>query len=177
MKYLLFAAITFVSSVASSHATTQASDEMTYNRERGFINENPISEILSKRQLKFEMISTANYAGYSAGWKIADNKLLLSKFMGRKDGEDKDLKWLFPDSKGEVFAKWFSGNIHLFLGDVKLRKIHGHVVVTEKIVVFEVKEGLVQKTTVLKYPENIDVVNKMTSEFLGEEIDIRKVDY
>ena len=177
MKHLLLAAIAFVSSVTSSHATVQASDGMTYNGERGFIKENPISEVLTKRQLKFEMISTANYAGHSADWKIADNKLLLSKFMGRKDGEDKDLKWLFPDSKGDVFARWFSGKIHLFLGDIKLRKIHGHVVVTDKIVVFEVKDGLVQKTPVLKYPENIDIVNELTSKFLGEEIDIRKIDY
>ena len=54
MKYILFAAIALVSSVTSSYATVQASDGMTYKGERGFINENPISEILSKRQLKFQ---------------------------------------------------------------------------------------------------------------------------
>ena len=177
MKHLFLIAIAFVFSAATSNATVQESDVLRYKEERGFINENPISELLSKRKLKFEMISTANYAGYSAGWKIADKKLFLSSFKGRKDGEDKDLKWRFPKSDGDVLAEWYSGKIHLFVGDVKLRKIHGHVVVTEKLIIFDISEGVVQKSTVVKYPENINVVNKLTLELLGEEIDIRKVEY
>jgi hypothetical protein len=177
MKTILLFIITIAATSMNLHATVQASDGLSYNGERGFIHENPISEILSKRKIEFEMISTANYAGYTAGWKIADNKLYLSSFKGRKGGEDKDLKWLYPKSEGDVLADWYSGDIHLFLGEVKLRKIHGHVVVTERIFIFEIKNGIVQSSKEIKYPQNIETVNKLTSKFLGEEIDIRKVEY
>jgi hypothetical protein len=166
-------------------ATVQAHDSLTFEGRKGFIEQNPVTPLLKKRNLHFAATCTANYSGYLASWTVRDGSLYLSDFKGRAKRQflfwsytrDIGLKWLFPNSHGAVLADWFSGELHLNLGDIKLSVAAGHVVATEEMIVFLVKNGKVVKTTRLKYPDNVPIINKRESEFLGHPFDMMKTDW
>lgn len=167
---------------ATCLATVQARDALKFEGQEGFIEQNPIGPLLTSRHLKFVMTSTANYSGYLASWAVRDGKLYLSDFTGRRERrflfwtytQDVGLKWLFPRSHGDVLADWYTGDIHLNLGAIKLSAIGGHVVATEVMVIFTVAKGQVLKTVRLPFPENLPIINKRNSEFFGRPFDISK---
>lgn len=172
-KLIPLAACFLVVCTAPVRATVQAHDAVYIGKTRGFCVESPIDPLLEKRKLEFEMISTAQYSGYEAGWTIAGDNLYLSVFHAQTAGRPRNLVELFPGTKTAILADWYTGPLHVHLGEIKLRAIHGHVVATESLRVCEVVKGKIVYDKTLKYPDNIDEINRITSVFLGERIDIR----
>lgn len=166
---------------ANCYATVQTRDPLSIESKEGYIEEKPAWPLLKNRNLEFEILSTGNYCGFNSSWLIESNALYLVSFSGRLKGQgpsglqtnDIDLKWLFPESGGKVLADWFTGNIHLNLGDDRVRAMGGHIIATDTLIVFHVNKGMIEKKETYLYPDNIDVINKRESEIFGEKIDIR----
>ncbi|MBG90131.1 MAG: hypothetical protein CMO80_24980 [Verrucomicrobiales bacterium] len=158
--------------VVSCCATKQISDSFEYEGQKGWIEESPLLPLLQKRELRFEMRSTANYSGFVAGWEVKDGKLYLSSFTGRRKSQERNLKWLFPDTGHPVFADWYSGKIHVSLGEVVVKKLTGHVVVTRKLVMLQVVNGKVSQSKTYAYPKNVPVINELLSKKFGRKVDI-----
>ena len=180
-RHLAIAVAALLFAAANCHATVQIRDRLTFEGQKGYIEEKPAWPLLENRNLDFVVQSTGNYSGFRSSWAIESNRLYLVTFSGRirRQGpsrdiaQDIDLKWLFPESQGRVLASWFSGTVHLNLGARRLTALGGHITATDTLVVFTVDNGLILKRDTYSYPDNIDIINKRESESYDEPIDIR----
>ena len=97
----------------------------------------------------FVLPNTALWRGYVGTWKIYDDRLWLSKVdASLKNGEEFGLKNLFPESKGDVLASWYSGILRVPDGQV-LNYIHsGHDTIYERNILISIDRGCVTKAEV-----------------------------
>ncbi len=87
----------------------------------------PLEGYLRKVKLPHKLFipNTASSRGYYSKWAIDNRKLFLIDWQGFILNHQKvELEYLFPDEEF-VFAKWFTGNIRIFLGE-KFHFIEGH---------------------------------------------------
>ena len=180
--------VAFVLAPFSARATVQARDSITLDGKPGKLDEVPFGDYPGFKRIEFRATSTGNYRGFVCRWKIDVGKLYLTEFEGNvvasnriaglleKEGM-RDLKWLFPKSRGPVFADWYTGPLTVSLGEPVLIKMHGHIVVTESLAVLQVEKGVVKTKRLLRYPANIPVINRKASEFHKEPIDVTKLPY
>lgn len=177
----------FVFSSGSARATVQARDSIKIDGEDGLLDEFPIGSCERIKGHKFGMTSTANYSGVLCNWEVVDGRLFLTKFRANVIAPNrlaglfisegiKDLKWLFPKSDGPVFADWYSGTLTVGLGETRMVKMMGHIVVTDALAILEVEKGVVKKKRILRFPGNIPAINEKESKFLGRRIDVRKLE-
>lgn len=104
-------------------ATSQEPDVLYYKDEKlslitGWGHPSPLELYYVQNRLEypFKMISTGNYRGHIAAWKIENNKLYLHKISVRSEDyfpsyfnvQSSDL---IRDVSGNVFAGWYSGMI------------------------------------------------------------------
>ena len=165
----------------NSYATVQFRDPLTFEGKEGYIEEKPVWPVLKNRNLEFVIQTTGNYSGFYSSWTVESNNLYLVSFSGRVKGQgpfgiltkDVDLEWLFPKSEGKVLANWFTGTIHLNLGDERLSAMDGHITATDILVVLSINNGAIEKQETYLYPDNISIINKRESESYGSPIDIR----
>ncbi|REK09912.1 MAG: hypothetical protein DWQ37_17555 [Planctomycetota bacterium] len=88
---------------------------------------------------KLEVTSSNNWGGYTAAWRIAGGKLLLDTISGRLDGEAVRDEALLPGKKFPVVATWFTGKLHLPIGDYNEQTQE-----YEFVIVFDIEKGIVQ---------------------------------
>jgi len=89
---------------------------------------------------------TACWRGYIAEWEILDDKLYLTNISGIKQFKMEPyvtISTLFPDSKENIFAKWFTGTLWVPMGN-QLQYIHsGYASVYERDLVITINKGWV----------------------------------
>ncbi len=66
---------------------------------------------------RFDFAGTGKWAGYDAVWLIRDSKLFLSSIQAKRDGQRIKNEEILLDRKFPALATWFTGRIHLFVGD------------------------------------------------------------
>jgi hypothetical protein len=91
------------------------------------------------RPPSFEVTSSANWSGYSAEWGIARGKLLLFSISGRIKGKQVRNKAILPNESFPAVATWFTGKIHLPVGD-----FNEDTQEYESVIVFEIDKGVVR---------------------------------
>ena len=124
--------------------TLQAADILTYKNENHFVYGEPLEGYLKTVRLPHPLVapSSACWRGYTAQWAIDNKKLFLIKWEGYiLDCQEVDIKYLFPEQE-VVLADWFSGAIHVALGDVACMIHNGHVPVFEGRMILQFEKGI-----------------------------------
>lgn len=65
----------------------------------------------------FDVRSSANWDGYEAVFEIRDSKLYLSKIVGYVGGTKRRNAEVLPKKTFPLEATWFTGRIHIAVGD------------------------------------------------------------
>ena len=88
--------------------------------------------------------SSSCWRGYRAAWSIRDNQLYLVRVRGNPfKNKEISLKMLFPKSKGEVKASWFTGDLRIPIGEL-LEYVHmGYESRWEAEWIIQVENGIV----------------------------------
>jgi len=143
--------------------TAQARDILIYNKEELYMAAEPLGGYLKKVKLPHKLVApnTACWRGYYSKWAIDNKKLFLIKWQGFiLDYQKVGMEYLFPDEV-IVFAKWFTGEIRIGVGDM-VNYVHGGYA--------SVHEG-----NMFLIFENGKLVNEYTKWLTEEEIEkIRK---
>ena len=64
-------------------------------------------------------VSSSCLRGYRAVWSIRDDNLYLIRVRGNPfKNKEISLKKLFPDSRGDVKATWFTGELRITMGEL-----------------------------------------------------------
>lgn len=124
--------------------TLQVQDIFTYKNETHPLYGEPLERYLKTIRLPHPLVapSSACWRGYTAQWAIDNKKLFLIKWEGYiLDCLEVDIKYLFPEQE-IVFADWFSGAIHVALGDVACMLHNGHVPVFEGRMILQFEKGI-----------------------------------
>ena len=124
--------------------TLQVQDILTHKNENHFIYGEPLEGYLKTIRLPHPLVapSSACWRGYTAKWAVDNNKLFLIKWEGYiLDCLEVDIKYLFPEQE-IAFADWFSGSIHVALGDVACMIHNGHVPVFEGRMILQFENGI-----------------------------------
>jgi len=87
----------------------------------------------------FDVRSTANWDGYEATFEIRESKLFLREIVGSLDGKKRTNQEILPGRAFPVVATWFTGRIHLGVGDP--REDTGEMTA---VIVFEIERGHVK---------------------------------
>lgn len=113
------------------------------------------------KKINYNLTCTACRRGYIAEWEILDDKLYLTNISGIKVFHVEPIvkmSTLFPHSKGNIFATWFTGTLWVPMGKM-LQYVHsGYASVYERDLVIAVDKGLVvgQKTIENELPKELD---------------------
>lgn len=106
--------------------TAQIRDILIDNEEELYMATEPLEGYLENATLPHKLIApnTACWRGYYSKWAIDNKKLFLIKWQGyilnyKKVG----MEYLFPDEE-IVFAKWFTGEIRIAIGEL-VSYVHG----------------------------------------------------
>ncbi len=71
----------------------------------------------TRKMPQLEQLSSVNAKGFEAEWCVRNGKLYLTHIKGRVDGKWHRDQKLMPECKFPVYADWFSGNLHLPVGE------------------------------------------------------------
>ncbi len=91
---------------------------------------------------QFEVTSSANWRGYKAVWEIRDSKFFLKKITARINGRSVKDAQILNGKEFPLQATWFSGQIHLVVGDYNYETSQSTAVIT-----FHIRKGVVTKMT------------------------------
>jgi hypothetical protein len=106
--------------------TAQVRDILIYNEEQLYMAAEPLYDYLKETKLPYELVapSTACWRGYTSKWSIDNKKLFLLEWQGYiLDYQEVGMEYLFPNDE-IVFAKWFTGEIRIGMGNT-IDYIHG----------------------------------------------------
>jgi hypothetical protein len=143
--------------------TAQISDILIYKNEELCIASEPLSDYLAKVKLPHKLVApnTACWRGYYAKWAIDNKKLFLIKWQGYiLDYQKVDIQYIFPGEE-VVFAKWYTGEIRIGMGDL-VSYVHGgyaSVYEGDMFLIFENGE-LVNEYTKWLTKEEIEIITK-----------------
>ncbi len=104
--------------------TTQRHDTLLHNGEQKIINSQPLEQYFdaNTRPSFISLNPSMIIRGYYAHWKIENDKLFLIDFVGHQlESNWNELEYrlndLFKDIEPPVFAKWFSRDIIIPIGE------------------------------------------------------------
>lgn len=93
--------------------TAQASEIIEYRGETFSFSPAPLYQYLEDRKdIKFDMYTTAHWRGYQGYWLLENNKLYLTKI----ESSNLTLEDIFGTQE-RVLAEWFTGNLEIGFGD------------------------------------------------------------
>lgn len=90
----------------------------------------------------FDVAGSGNLSGYKAVWEIHDSRLRLVEITGKIDGEPVKNREIMKNRPFPGTARWFSGRIHLTVGEID--HTTGEY---ESVIIFHIEEGIATKTT------------------------------
>lgn len=99
-------------------------------------------------------ISTADLRGYQAGWRIADDLLLLVSLSGYvPDSTAQGLQLVFPGASEPVHASWFTGQLRLQVGEVigNTEDDLGYDMLYEQELLLKVEAGVVRSSEFVQH--------------------------
>ena len=155
MRKLLIALVVTVLLPAAALATAQQPDVIHYEGKKYMLFTNPLESYFKEDERpKFRIsqggISTGNWRGYVATWRVEDDTLYLvgldswiCKDLRPENCKRADLKELFGDKfrDGKVKADWFTGDLRMPDGE-QLRYVHmGYDSVYEREIILDVAAG------------------------------------
>ena len=152
-KFTTTIAILFCIFSLDCYATAQTPDSITIKNESYLLYTNPLDEYLA--EIKWERpkqasISSGNWRGYLASWKIEAGNMFLEDVTIALRGESIDfprkrgsiLKDLFPNKK-YIVATWYSGALIIPHGK-RTNYVHmGYGSTYEKYIVLRIDKGIV----------------------------------
>jgi len=133
--------------------TAQTSEILVFNGHTEALLTEPLEEVLlaSNRQSLFKSAApcTALHRGYVGHWAIRKGKLLLTGLSNPYDETFSiTVEDLFPGQGSTIFARWFTGELRVPLGD-QLEYVHsGYSSIYEKDLLIAIEEGYVLSKTV-----------------------------
>lgn len=152
MKILstFFLLISFIS--LNCNATAQIPDAIAIKDIQYRLNTNPLDKYLAEirwERPEYASISSANWRGYLASWKIdAGNMLLIDVTIeiyneAEERHETKSILYeLFPDSNS-IKARWYSGALIIPHGEMTNYVHMGYGSSYESYIVIRIKDGVV----------------------------------
>ncbi|HYG80014.1 MAG TPA: hypothetical protein VD861_06480 [Pyrinomonadaceae bacterium] len=191
MRKLLIAVIFLGLLPAAALATAQAPDVIHYEGKQYKLFANPLESFFKRGERpKFHIgpgsMSTANWRGYVATWKVEEDMLYLvgldswvCKDLRPENCKRADLRELFGEKyrDGKVRADWFTGDLRLPDGE-RLRYVHmGYGSIYERDIILTVAAGRITGRQVInntgkKHPSSLDLerqeLEKMKPKEKGE---------
>ena len=155
MRKLIIALVVLALLPAAALATAQAPDVIHYEGKKYNLFTNPLESYFKESERpKFQIgpgsMSTANWRGYVATWKVEDDTLYLvgldswiCKDLRPENCKRADLKELFGEKyrDGKVKADWFTGDLRMPDGE-RLQYVHmGYASIYERDIVLSVAAG------------------------------------
>lgn len=134
-----------------AHATAQQPDKIEVDGKVFYLHTNPLEGYLKSIEWEIPeqaIISSANWRGYVASWRIESGYLVLAEVSIRVEDETNErrskrvsyLNELFPE-QSSVPAKWYSGALVIAYGEL-VNYVHmGYGSTFEKYQIISVKEG------------------------------------
>jgi len=175
-KTILILIVIFSSNLI--HATEQVPDYLYYKNKKltmntGWGHPSPLQTYYYQNNIDypFTWLSTANYRGHVAIWKVKDDKLFLKEIQINKDSYKPEKYSVKSKSdslnkNGEVFADWFSGVIACQSDDSYYFYVrYGEVLGTEVITKKDYKK--IEKISE-KYTSNHELMNKYSMLILNQ---------
>jgi hypothetical protein len=143
--------------------TTQTKDILIYNKEELQMSTEPLETYLQAAKLPHELVAINSncWKGYTSKWAIDNKKLFLIEWQGYiLDYQEVGMNYLFPGEE-IVFAKWFTGQIKIGLGDLVRFKNGGYSTVNEGQIFLVFENGLlVEESKKWLTQEAIDKMQK-----------------
>ncbi|MBX7075089.1 MAG: hypothetical protein K1X71_18255 [Pirellulales bacterium] len=135
--------------VSIAVATPQRADRLQYGYNTFVIFQNPMLGLwhngdgdLPPGKImppKLDVTTSTNWGGYTSEWRITNGKLLLQSVSGHIDGKEIRDDALLPGRKFPVVATWYTGKIHLPVGEC-----NGDTQEYESVIVFDIDKGIVK---------------------------------
>lgn len=157
-RFLLVLYLTLISEVAL--ATPQIADRIVFGGRTYVLREIPMLglwdfeerrgfRVGTGRELPppFDVRSSANWDGYEAEFEIRDSKLFLRRIVGALEGKERTNAEIMPGKTFPLHVTWFTGRIHLAVGDDDPKT--GDM---SAVIVFTIEKGNV---TSLKFHERL----------------------
>lgn len=153
MKFSLIGLLLFSVFSFDCFATAQIPDSIEINNVKYRLNTNPLEKYLAeKKWVKPEnaSISSANWRGYLASWKIEAGNMLLEdvtiriseKYSNEPRKTVSILNTLFPN-KNWIIATWYSGALIVPYGEMTNYVHMGYGSSYEKYMILRVSKGVV----------------------------------
>ena len=127
-------------------ATPQTPDTLVFGGRQYAIREIPMLGLWDygggtgkEKPPAFEARSSANWAGYRAQFEIRDSKLFLRRIVGWIDGKKRKDEEIIPGNRFPVVATWYTGKIHLPVGDFDDKTQE-----STAVIIFEIEMGAVK---------------------------------
>jgi hypothetical protein len=168
-------ALIFSIYIANVNATAQQPDILVIDDTKYALYTNPLKTILLTREIKTksDMVSTANWKGYTASWEIKDNNFLLNdvtvdknsmfskKFSVLNEIFPEKEKGFFSGSSNEDFiADWYSGVLIVPFGNLIDYQHMGYGSTYENYLILSIKKGIVFE----RFELNNEAFNKYKQE-------------
>lgn len=143
-------ALLFLPLYGWSSTTRQVRDTLIMGNVKYAINTAPLGQLDSlhycslRDQVGFNEFFSWNFRGYVATWRVDGNKLYLDTLKTGSDKADfRDALKDFKDSRGNIFASWFSGTVICGTGPVLCMSGIGWDDLNETEVELIIKSGVV----------------------------------
>lgn len=121
----------------------------------------PLASFLKTAKLPHKLVApnTACWRGYTSKWAVDNKKLFLVDWQGYiLDCQKVGIEYLFPEEE-IVFAKWFTGQISLAMGEM-IKYVHGgYASVYEGEMILLLEKGELVKEHV-KWPSQEEIERK-----------------
>ena len=188
VRVVLFFALVLIH--CNVFATAQAPDWLIYKGKKYALHVNPLEELFLKNEdllPETNVISSGNWRGYTATFKIVRNKLYVTKITVKKYNQEDDYfyqetvtKTVFP-KKTDRRMDWYSGLLVIPKGE-ELAYVHqGYSSIYEKYLLIKISEGKIKETVEMtdqeylsykirqfeeykKTPEYLQVLNELTED-------------
>ena len=150
-----------------SSTTRQVRDTLIMGNVKYAINTAPLGQLDSlhyfslKEQVGFDLVFSWNFRGYVATWRVNGNKLYLETLKTGSDKADfRDVLKDFKDSRGNVFASWFSGTVICGTGSLLCASGNGWDDLNETEVELIIKSGVVTASRKYRNKQHKGTINR-----------------
>lgn len=134
----------------SASGSPQLSDTVYFGGHKYTIHQNPMCGLWyfgdgevpngTQRPPTFDVTSPNNWIGYSATWQIHHSQLFLKDIRGKLRGKMARNESILPQLTFPALATWFTGRIHMPVGNFNEDKNE-----FEAVIVFDIEKGCVKK--------------------------------